>query len=50
MADPDNQYSFLDEIDSRQNEVLAQLDELNNQIEHVLNDWLTARTTDSADG
>ncbi len=36
--------TLIDELDSRQDEVLAQLDELNERIEAVLQEWLTDRT------
>lgn len=34
--DPQYQYRLLDEIDARQDEVIQQLDELNDQIEAVI--------------
>ena len=41
---PDTPYqrTLLDELDERQNEVLARLDELNVRIESVLNEHLPA--------
>lgn len=34
-----NDHTLLDELDARQDEVLGQLDELNEQIEGVLDNW-----------
>ena len=34
-----NAHTLLDELDARQDEVLGQLDELNEQIEGVLDNW-----------
>jgi len=34
-----NAHTLLDELDARQDEVLGQLDQLNEQIEDVLEDW-----------
>ena len=38
MTEP-NAHTLLDELDVRQDEVLGQLDQLNEQIEDVLEDW-----------
>ena len=38
--------SLLDELDQRQDEVLAQLDELNTRIENLLKECLLSRTED----
>lgn len=35
--------SLLEELDNRQDEVLAQLDELNDQVEELLSQWTTTR-------
>jgi hypothetical protein len=43
MSEPENKCSLLEELDQRQDEVLAQLDELNNQIESLLKDCLQQR-------
>ena len=42
MTTPDQQSSLIETIDARQNEVLSQLDELNQQVEALL-DELTAK-------
>ena len=34
-----NAHTLLDELDARQDDVLGQLDQLNEQIEGVLEDW-----------
>lgn len=39
--------TLIDELDSRQDEVLAQLDELNVRIESVIQEWLTDRTDEA---
>ncbi len=41
MTEP-NAHTLLDELDVRQDEVLGQLDQLNEQIEDVLADWTGA--------
>ena len=43
MPDATRQCSLLDEIDQRQDEVLAQLDELNTRIENLLQECLASR-------
>jgi predicted transcriptional regulator len=35
--------TLIDELDSRQDEVIAQLDELNQRIESVIQEWLSDR-------
>jgi hypothetical protein len=37
--------SLLEELDARQNELLDELDRLNGQIERVIAEWTTLRTT-----
>ena len=46
MSEATRQCSVLDEIDQRQDEVLAQLDELNTRIENLLKECLLSRTED----
>lgn len=46
MPESTRQCSLLDEIDQRQDEVLAQLDELNTRIENLLKDCLISRAED----
>lgn len=43
MADSPRQCSLLEELDARQEEVLAQLDSLNTQIEQLLEECLRSR-------
>jgi hypothetical protein len=43
MNENHDQRSLLDELDARQNEVLAQLDSLDARVESVLNQWLANR-------
>ncbi len=43
MPDATRQCSLLDELDQRQDEVLAQLDELNTRIENLLQECLANR-------
>ncbi|HPM81478.1 MAG TPA: hypothetical protein PLF81_12305 [Candidatus Anammoximicrobium sp.] len=43
MPDPDRKSSLLDELEQRQDEVLAQLDQLNARIEDLLNECLQTR-------
>ena len=38
MTEP-NDHTLIEELDTRQDEVLGQLDELNEQIEGVLESW-----------
>ena len=38
MSEPNDQ-TLLEELDARQDEVMGQLDELNEHIEEVLEDW-----------
>jgi hypothetical protein len=38
-----DQRSLIEDLDARQNEVLAQLDQLNERVESLLKDWLAAR-------
>lgn len=44
MSELANQHSLVDELDTRQNEVLLQLDDLNAQIESLLSEYLVADT------
>ena len=44
MPESTRQCSLLDELDQRQDEVLAQLDELNTRIENLLKECLLSRT------
>ena len=44
MSDSPKQCGLLDELDQRQDEVLAQLDELNSRIENLLKECLLSRT------
>ena len=44
MSELANQHSLVDELDTRQNEVLLQLDDLNMQIESLLAEYLVANT------
>ena len=44
MSELIKQCSLLDELDQRQDEVLAQLDELNTRIEKLLKECLLSRT------
>jgi len=44
MSESENKCSLLEELDQRQDEVLAQLEELNNQIESLLKDCLQQRS------
>jgi len=46
MSESTRQCSLLDDIDQRQDEVLAQLDELNTRIENILKECLISRTDD----
>ena len=49
MSDLPQNYTLLDELDARQDEVLAQLDELNSRVEGLLNELLGSRlSTDAA--
>lgn len=48
MADTQQNRSLLEEIDERQNEVLAQLDQLNARIESLLKEVLATRKNDEA--
>jgi hypothetical protein len=48
MSDSPRQCSLLDEIDQRQDEVLAQLDELNTRIEKLLKECLLSRAEELA--
>jgi len=43
MPEPTPAVSLLEELDSRQNELLDELDKLNGQIERVIAEWTTAR-------
>ena len=47
MTEP-NDHKLLDELDARQDEVLGQLDELNEHLEEVLEDW-TGRLKEPVD-
>ena len=44
MSEQQKQCSLLDELDQRQDEVLAELDQLNTRIENLLNDCLLTRS------
>ena len=46
MSDSPLETSLLVDLDRRQNEVLAQLDELNEKVEQLLSDCLTMRSAD----
>ncbi|MCY2992459.1 MAG: hypothetical protein NTY19_31950 [Planctomycetota bacterium] len=46
MPESTRQCSLLDEIDQRQDEVLAQLDQLNSRIENLLKECLISRAED----
>ncbi len=46
MPESTRQCSLLDEIDQRQDEVLAQLDQLNVRLEKLLKECLVSRTED----
>jgi hypothetical protein len=46
MSDAPKQCSLLDELDQRQDEVLARLDDLNAQIERVIQECLARRDED----
>ncbi len=48
MPGPEKQCSLLDELDQRQDEVLAQLDDLNDRIENLLHDFLQTRHAEGA--
>jgi hypothetical protein len=43
MSDLPQSHSLLDELDARQDEVLAQLEELNTRLEGLLNEILGSR-------
>lgn len=45
MSELANQHSLVDELDTRQNEVLLQLDDLNAQIESLLSEYLVTDTS-----
>lgn len=44
MSEPEKQCTLLEELDQRQDEVLAELEDLNNQIECLLKDCLQFRS------
>ena len=44
--EPNDKPTLLDELDARQDEVLAQLDELNTRIETLIGQWTQARKSD----
>jgi hypothetical protein len=44
MSEPEKQCTLLEELDQRQDEVLAQLEDLNNQIECLLKNCLQFRS------
>ncbi|MCH7724958.1 MAG: hypothetical protein IH991_00550 [Planctomycetes bacterium] len=46
MSDIQQQRSFLDELDERHDELLGDLDELSRNIELVLAEWTTKRSTE----
>lgn len=39
MEQPQSRYSLLEEVERRQDEVMAQLDELNARVEAILAEW-----------
>lgn len=43
MTSPNNQASLIDELESRQNDVLDRIAELNARVEDLLNECLVAR-------
>lgn len=43
MAENSSEQSLLEDLDARQDEILAALDELNARIERLLNDCLAGR-------
>ena len=46
MSDSPQETSLIVELDRRQNEVLAQLDELNDKVERLLSECLSTRNAD----
>ena len=46
MDSPERPESLLDQIEARQDDVIAQLDELNARAESLLREWTTERKTD----
>ena len=50
MTTPSNQVQLIDELESRQNDVLDRLAELNARVEGLLNDCLAARDARLNDG
>jgi hypothetical protein len=46
MSELPQESSLLVELDRRQNDVLAQLDELNDKVERLLQECLTARSAE----
>jgi len=46
MTTPDAERSLLDQIDARQDELLAELDRLNERVEALLSDCLRTREAD----
>ena len=43
MENPEKQSSFLEEIESRQNDAMDQLDQLNARVEDILSEYLATR-------
>ena len=46
MDSPERPESLLDQIEARQDDVIAQLDELNARAESLLREWTTDRKAD----
>jgi hypothetical protein len=42
MEQPQSRFSLLEEVERRQDEVIAQLDELNARVEAILAEWTRA--------
>jgi len=47
MSNADRPISLLEDLESRQDEAIAQLDELNLRIENLLRQWTGQRNADS---
>jgi hypothetical protein len=48
QSQPSSQPTLLEQLDARQNDVLAELDALNQRIEQVLKQWNPAHTESTA--
>jgi hypothetical protein len=46
MSELPKETTLLEELDRRQNDVLTQLDELNDKVERLLHECLTARSAE----